>query len=255
MVNAGARGEWRDRRRRCFAELIWDLSEARTSHDVDELVLVGIHRLIGGELSNLNVVDLRTRATHVVHYPGVWLGLDLDDAVTATLREHPAYLHFIRTMSPAPFKISDMYSVREFKRTSVYADVFAPNGIGAHQLHLVLRPSVWSPSEAMAVTMSINRAEGRDFSENDRELAADIQNFAFLAYQKLACAEGGPCALSVRELEILRLMSAGATRVRVARHLAIQPGTVGRHLSNAYRKLDASGLVEAVAKARRLGLI
>jgi DNA-binding CsgD family transcriptional regulator len=48
----------------------------------------------------------------------------------------------------------------------------------------------------------------------------------------------GPCGLSARELEVLRLVARGLTDAQVAARLALSPRTVGQHLRSIYNKLD-----------------
>ena len=61
--------------------------------------------------------------------------------------------------------------------------------------------------------------------------------------------------LSTRELEVLQLMAQGATNDDIANQLIIALGTVKRHVSNILSKLQASNRTQAVAYARRLGLL
>lgn len=61
--------------------------------------------------------------------------------------------------------------------------------------------------------------------------------------------------LSDREIELLGLLAAGLPNQAIAERLYIAPGTVKRHVHNILGKLEASDRVEAVAKARALGLI
>jgi LuxR family maltose regulon positive regulatory protein len=61
--------------------------------------------------------------------------------------------------------------------------------------------------------------------------------------------------LSERELELLGLLAEGLANHEIAERLFIAPGTVKRHVHNILGKLDASDRVEAVAKARALGLL
>lgn len=57
-------------------------------------------------------------------------------------------------------------------------------------------------------------------------------------------------SLSKREVEVLRLTAEGKTRSEVAAQLGIRADTVKKHLSNAYKKLDASNKTEAIRTAR-----
>jgi len=61
--------------------------------------------------------------------------------------------------------------------------------------------------------------------------------------------------LSPREIEILEAVAAGRSTKEAARDLGVSPETVKTHLSNLYRKLEASRRTEAIDKARRLDLI
>jgi DNA-binding NarL/FixJ family response regulator len=54
-----------------------------------------------------------------------------------------------------------------------------------------------------------------------------------------------PCPLTVRELEILRLVAEGFTNGRIARELWVTEQTVKFHLSNTYRKLGVANRTEA----------
>jgi len=61
--------------------------------------------------------------------------------------------------------------------------------------------------------------------------------------------------LSERELEVLRLMAQGATNQAIAEELVITVGTVKSHINHILGKLGAHNRTEAVARARRFGLI
>jgi len=64
-----------------------------------------------------------------------------------------------------------------------------------------------------------------------------------------------PFGLTSRELEVLRLLSAGRTNAQIGAELYISPKTAGVHVSNILRKLGASGRVQAAAQAERAGLL
>ena len=65
----------------------------------------------------------------------------------------------------------------------------------------------------------------------------------------------GPEVLSPRELEVLRLVAAGATNRSVARQLFVSEATIKTHLLHLYTKLDVRDRAAAVATAYERGLL
>ncbi len=61
--------------------------------------------------------------------------------------------------------------------------------------------------------------------------------------------------LTAREMEVLRLLAAGATNHAVAGELVVSLDTAKKHVSHVLGKLGAANRTEAVARARQLGLI
>jgi DNA-binding NarL/FixJ family response regulator len=61
--------------------------------------------------------------------------------------------------------------------------------------------------------------------------------------------------LSPRELEVLTAVSAGLVNAQIAARLFIAEGTVKRHLTNIYMKLEVTTRVNAINKAIAMGLI
>ena len=62
-------------------------------------------------------------------------------------------------------------------------------------------------------------------------------------------------ALSARETQILRLVATGASNKEIAENLIIAEGTVKNHLTSILGKLNVQDRMQAVLKARELGLI
>lgn len=61
--------------------------------------------------------------------------------------------------------------------------------------------------------------------------------------------------LSARELEVLRLVAMALSNAQIAARLHISSGTVKRHLTNIYGKLNAVSRVDAIKKATEANLI
>jgi PAS domain S-box-containing protein len=64
----------------------------------------------------------------------------------------------------------------------------------------------------------------------------------------------GASGLTKREIEILRLMAAGANTRVLAERLNVSPATVRNHAQNIFAKLDVHSRLEAVAWANQHGL-
>lgn len=70
-----------------------------------------------------------------------------------------------------------------------------------------------------------------------------------------AMKQSGAEPLTARELEVLRLLTDGAPNQRIAEELTVSVGTVKAHISHILGKIGARNRTEAVARARKLGLI
>lgn len=62
-------------------------------------------------------------------------------------------------------------------------------------------------------------------------------------------------ALSLRELEVLRLLATGLSDEEIGAKLFIALGTVKWHVKNIFGKLGVGSRTQAVAKALKLGLL
>lgn len=82
--------------------------------------------------------------------------------------------------------------------------------------------------------------------------------FALAMLRMVAKANGGevpaPVELTSREVEILRMLATGASNECIGKHAHISPNTVKYHLKNIYSKLGAGSRLEAIQRARRIGV-
>jgi ATP/maltotriose-dependent transcriptional regulator MalT len=76
-----------------------------------------------------------------------------------------------------------------------------------------------------------------------------------LAVPPDSATRSGRDVLTVRELEVLRLVATGRTNRAVARELVISEKTVARHVSNIFAKLDLSSRAAATAYAYEHDLV
>ncbi len=100
------------------------------------------------------------------------------------------------------------------------------------------------------------RAAARGESFLEPSVAAKVVA-EFTRLSRQAPAQPQPLAepLSERELEVLRLVAAGLSNKHIAARLVLAEGTVKNHVTNILAKLGAAGRVQAVNKARELGLL
>jgi LuxR family maltose regulon positive regulatory protein len=61
--------------------------------------------------------------------------------------------------------------------------------------------------------------------------------------------------LSARELEVLRLVDMGLSNPEIAARLSVASSTVKTHINNIYGKLGVESRLQAVKRARELGLL
>ena len=108
----------------------------------------------------------------------------------------------------------------------------------------------------------LNRVAAKGlYPEFSRQLLASSRQMPEIAKPILAASKHGSRQdglvepLSERELEVLRLLADGLTPARVANYLVLSPNTLKAHTQNIYSKLDVHTRIEAINKARDLGLI
>lgn len=67
--------------------------------------------------------------------------------------------------------------------------------------------------------------------------------------------ESPPRRLTVREIEVLRLLAQGQTNRQIARNLTVSPGTVRVHVQHIIAKLEVYDRTQAAVRASELGLL
>jgi DNA-binding CsgD family transcriptional regulator len=61
--------------------------------------------------------------------------------------------------------------------------------------------------------------------------------------------------ISMREIEVLEMLSAGHANKVIARKLAISPNTVKTHIARLFEKLEVASRTQAISRARELDIL
>ncbi|TDV54240.1 response regulator transcription factor [Actinophytocola oryzae] len=98
--------------------------------------------------------------------------------------------------------------------------------------------------ELLATVHSVNR--------NQRNVLLSVPRTTMRSLER---AREQQSLLSARETEVLELVAAALTNAQIAGRLFISEGTVKRHLTNIYGKLQATSRVDAIKKGTAAGLL
>jgi DNA-binding CsgD family transcriptional regulator len=178
--------------------------------------------------------------------------------------EYPTCSHHDLTGDWRARRLSDLISRPQLHRRGIYCEWLRPWGV-----EYELSAGLESPQTHTKVFIFV-RGNGSDFSERDREVLDALRPWLARLYslaherrrlrQALArldvAAEGEVAALplTARERQVLELVGEGMTNAQVAQSLWLSPGTVRRHLENAFAKLGVHTRTAAVARLRSVSL-
>ena len=136
---------------------------------------------------------------------------------------------------------SDFYSLREWKQTPMYVDVFREDGF-SFELMCPL-PTVAGRSKRLLFF----RSGTRDFSEEDRFALALLRPHLTEMVSRRSLGETAT-TLTGRQKELMRLVADGLTNAEIATVLHLSPHTVRTHLMNIFERLGVSTRAAAVAR-------
>src|ERR1041385_2832063 len=110
-----------------------------------------------------------------------------------------------------------------------------------------------APSEKLAEAIRV-AARGETFLQPS-VAAKVVAEFARLSRKSVETPNAAIEPMSEREIEILRLISRGASNREIANALFLAEGTVKNHVTNILGKLEARDRTQAALKAKDCGLV
>jgi DNA-binding CsgD family transcriptional regulator len=222
---------------RAALELLREAGAVEGPDPFPEPVLEGLRRLVP--------CDVVAYHEGPVSHPAVAFAGEPRGQVTQAIRETHDRLVAQDVLTPAEGarKYSDYLSPRQFHRLAFYHEVARPLGV-EDMIRLWIEPRGRENGR-----LEFDRSDW-GFRERDRSvLDLLLPHLRQLRRNAVARRRPAPQAdgLTPREREVLELVAGGRTNAEVARILWISPGTVRKHLENAYEKLGVHTRTGAVA--------
>lgn len=178
--------------------------------------------------------------------------------IVQTLERHPQMVSYrARPEDTEPRRLSDLIGQREWQAHPVYRTIGAAVG-NRYQVTVLVRPNTTTFDGWV-----FNRTT-RDFSDAElgrlRRLQSglmslDIQIRLASRADRAATAAAADIGITIRELQVLELLSRGLTAQAIARSLLISERTVRKHLERTYRKLQCGDRLAAVQIATSAGVL
>ena len=228
-----------------FSRALQTLYADARAETLPKRVLGTLRGLFACDFASFSLMDLRRRRWHVaVLEPAVreWPGMD---RYRRYLNDDPAAVHIMRTRTREALKISDFYSLREYRSSPLYAEMFRP--VGCDRRLGIAMQNVGP----ITLAVTLNR-QGRDFREEDRVLLNLLREHLLQAnalVQTQRSAEALQLETPERGREtfgvgLIELDASGRTRWLTARAEVL----LRSHFSGASRRLAANRLPDALER-------
>jgi DNA-binding CsgD family transcriptional regulator len=178
---------------RRFSDVVWELNSAVSPADLSNHLLRGISRLINVDRVSYNEVDRRGGKLIRAHSLGEADNPALVASLNAHIGQHPGFNRADSNADfPAPTKLSDTLSQRQFRELGLYREHFKLYGI-----HYQLGASFAMDADRK-LSFGLNRQK-RDFSERDRVLIDLLRPHLRRVCQQTRAAAEMHAALGRRE--------------------------------------------------------
>lgn len=220
------------------------LDEARQS-ETDEVppasLVRGLAELVPGVFCTFCELDLPARRQlNFQDADGIRRTCEPDDPYWRLRHQHPPCHYLTTTGRLEVVQISDFVTSRQLRARQIYTEMFRPDGVE----HVMCVPLPTAPGRTRVFLFG--RGAGRGFAESERDLLILLQPHLHQLYRQAAGRRGPRSRLTPRQLDIVRCLALGMSNDEIARRLLITPGTVRKHLENAYARLGVTSRTAAV---------
>lgn len=214
--------------------------------------------------------DVSRTASIVRPDPGAAWFDEYQEFYETHMSENPLLVEALANGLTTPRDWLDVDPRRAFEKTSLFTGFYVPNGIRS-QLGFTV-----PVSDGSLVAIVVNR-DGAPFSVRERALVSAAIPLLTLAHRYAATGDGplvrpagtalgqdwshdDPAraamharltarGLTARQAEVVAHAASGATNHQIGTALGVSPGTVRKHLENAYARLAVTNRVAAAAIA------
>jgi DNA-binding CsgD family transcriptional regulator len=227
--------------------LVRDLDRAAGTAAIRDVLLARMPDLVACDTLAFGTVDLITmRVLDVADTADAVNGANVPD-FERHAGDHPSIRASVRDDDQRVARLSELVSMRAFRRTGLYRGFYRPLGI-EHQVCVNL------PHGGDRLTgLVFHRGPGLDFDERDVALLELLRPHLHAAVSRAGRRERlSTIGLTRRERQVLERVDAGEANAAIARRLGMRPRTVDKHLEHAYAKLGVASRTEALARLREI---
>jgi DNA-binding CsgD family transcriptional regulator len=238
-------------------EFLADIDELDAEEPYSAGVLDSLRTLISCDEAGYQEADLQARL-FFDHSPAE---TEEDDALYWAVGPCPIMDYRSSTRDLTAVRMSDVIGRGRYHELPIYREYFQPVGLD-HVLDLGLSAA---PQRYRSLVL-LRGHDVADFAERDRavletlrphlrarEALADLHRRARDTDGATTPADATDeqhASLTAREREILHLVGKGQTNAQIAAELWIAPGTVKKHLENAYERLGVSSRAAAATSVQ-----
>lgn len=165
---------------RALLELVAESNAHRSLRSFRRGILPGLRRVVPCEIASYN--EIEPERAFVISDPVDALDVFEDPHATlaANSATHPLIQHYARTRDGRAYKMSDLLTREQFRRTQTYEEIFVKLGL-EHQIAFSL------PSQpTVVIGVALGRDGRRDFAERDRTLLNLARPALVQAYRNVA---------------------------------------------------------------------